>query len=303
MLTIGSIIEGAFGVLGKRPVSVVVWGLLQLLLAIAVIAAMQPFFAEFANLPPQGREPDPQVLANIMGAMAPIQGLGLLSLVIGIVLWTAALRSVVRPDESSFAYLRIGMDELRMVGVTLIVGIIFYVALVIGVVALVAACLAIDNAGSRPGAVIAGIVGGIVLFCLMLVFGIRMSLAGPLTVYRRKIIIGEAWRLGAGHFWSMFIGYFVVMLLVGVLQSIIWALTTGPMFASMLRSIGDPTAAPRLAGQMMAQMVSIGPASALLWVGIAVIGALRLALYAGAMGTAARLLLHDQGEDLETTFD
>jgi len=152
-----------------------------------------------------------------MAGMSQMFGLYLLLMIGLLVLYTAALRAAVRPAESGFAYLRLGMDEVRMVLVALVLSVGFFLlyvllALVIGVIGGVVAVAA------RAAAVPVFVLLGLIVFAVLIFFYVRFSLAFALTMQRGKIMIGESWNLTKGRFWTLFGAYFVVGLIVTVVS-------------------------------------------------------------------------------------
>jgi len=122
---------------------------------------------------------------------------------------------------------------------------------------------------------------------------VRLSLAGPLSVYRGRFAIGEAWALTRGRFWAIFLAYAVVFVILMIAQAIVSAVTIAPLLGGIMsqaRNPQDPAAAQAATMQMMSQFTTFSP----LMIGVtlfgAIVGALWVALNGGAAATAARLL-------------
>ena len=133
--SIGTAIGEAFGLIRRRPLAVFVWGLLMVVPMLVSFALILPMMGgALSSIAADAANPD-QIHEAMMGEMMQIQGvsslLNLVQLLVSVVVYTAVMRAVVRPRETSFFSLRLGMDELRVavVGLAIIVG--FYFAALI----------------------------------------------------------------------------------------------------------------------------------------------------------------------------
>lgn len=300
-MSAGSIIEGAFRLVRERPAAVAVWGLLYMVAVIAMSFVMRPMIGFQAA----GLGNDPQaaqaMLANMSTMFARLALLEFGLLLLFIVLMTAAQRAVLRPAQAGFFYLRIGMDELRMLGLALILIILFYLGLLVAVIliAIVAGIVAVAAGGG--GAAVIAIIAGLLLFPVLIWLEVRLSLAFPLTLLRRRIIIGESWRLTRGRFWSLFGAYFVIFLIVFALAMVAAMVTSGAYFAEMMRNANNPVAMQQAAqAQMARQFGAINVMTVVGWLISAMVGALTIALGGGAVATAAKELAPDQEAVAET---
>jgi membrane-anchored glycerophosphoryl diester phosphodiesterase (GDPDase) len=133
-------------------------------------------------------------------------------------------------------------------------------------------------------------------------FQVRLSLAFPLTLLRREIVIGESWRLTRGRFWTLFGAYLVIFVLVTALSVAATFATSGSYFIDIFRNMTDPAAMQRImAAQLARQAGGIGAMTVLGWLLSAAAGALTIALGGGALATAARALTAGQ-ESIADTF-
>lgn len=299
MLSVGSIIAGGFAVVRRRPLAVLVWGLVYAAAMIGMMFAMRPFFAMQASaMQPDG---DPQAaLANVGAMMGRILLMELLILIIFTVLMTAAQRAVLRPADSSFASMRLGMDEVRMFALTLLVFIGSYVGfliltLVFGSIAVLLAMAA----GAGPAGV-AMLVAMLLSLGIFIWFEVRLCLAFPLTLLRRKIIIGESWRLTRGRFWTLFGAFLVIFLVLLVLWIAVAAVTQGAYWSELMRSGINPEGVQTAAARQAAAQLAFSPIMVVGLIFGGLVGGVTVALFGGAVATAVRLLVDDVDRMAET---
>lgn len=293
MVSVGSIVSGAFRSLKEQPLAVSVWGLVYLLSTIGSTYALLPYYRMIAAA---GSSPAGGLPAGYWSMMGLSMLVQLVLLVLFMILFNASQRAVLRPEESSLAFIRLGMDELRVIGLALFLGIAFYISffIVVLIVTLIAASLAVL---AGPGAVMIGfvVVAGSALIAFFIWLQVRLSLVFPLTLMRRKMIIGESWRLTGGRFWSLFGGYLAIGLVLFVLWIAVLSVTAGPYLVELARG-GFSFAALEAAGQrqMAEQLSGITPMMVIGWIVAALFGALSLALTGGAVATAAKGLASDE---------
>ena len=125
-----------FRVVRRKPMILVWWALFYLVsfFLIFMVAAgpMAGIMAAISDLEAMGPNATPEDFQPIMAAYAAILPLVLpLGILIGAVLNAAIARSVLEPGKSAFGYLRIGMDEVRVAVVSLVLGIVTWLAAVV----------------------------------------------------------------------------------------------------------------------------------------------------------------------------
>jgi len=304
MVTVGGMINGGFRLVRERPLAVLAWGAIYLVATGAMMASvfvpfMQLMMANAAN--PNSVNP-----GQMFGLIGEMYLINFVMLLIFTMLMSAALRAVLRPSERSFASIRLGMDELRMIGLTLLLVIGFFVMmLVLGIVmgiVFAAIGIAAGGGGTPSAAGFAGIGIGFVLMMLVIYaapifFAVRLSPAYALTMLRRKIIIGEAWRLTSGNFWVMFGGYLVLGLIMMAAYLVIVMIVFIPAMAT---AGGAPGMAMAMSqgqfGGTLGVVLVIGGAL------MAMLAGVSIAIWAGAIGAATNGLLGTTDVDLEETF-
>ncbi|HMI18066.1 MAG TPA: hypothetical protein VK533_00845 [Sphingomonas sp.] len=287
MVTVGSILGGTFRFVRNNLGAIAVWSGIVFLVQLLMMAAMQPFYAAQLAALQSGTRASPHIGA-FLGVM-----LGMV--LVFTALWAAAFRAVLFPAQSRTAYLRLGMDELRLLGCMLVLVISFYIlALIAGVLFAVIGAL-IGSAAGFPRVVMAMAGLGIAGLVLSIWLGTRFSLAGPLTILERKIVIGPSWRLSRGNFWRLFGAYAVILILMVLLYGMIGLARSGPVLMDMMRPL-DPNAQLRVA-TMNAANYALSIKSVIFALVSGVVGGFTLALYAGVAAVATDQLLGRRGEE------
>lgn len=252
--SIGTAIGEAFGLMRRRPLAVFVWGLLMVAPSVAGVALLLPMMGGMiASIAADGANHS-EMNDAMMGEMMQMQGVsGLMNLVqifLMVIVYTAVMRAVVRPRETSFFSLRLGMDELRVavVGIALIVG--FYLLLLILVLLGVAIGFGVWGLGEPFNWLI------IVALCIGLILAIwlgaaRVSLIAPASVLHKTFAFEEGWKLGRGRTGALFGMMLLSVLIILVIEIIVFgigaavvAVTAGGMDWSQIHAAieDDPIA-------------------------------------------------------------
>lgn len=222
--SIGTAIGEAFGVIRRRPLAVFFWGLMMVAPSVASMALILPMMGGvFASIAADASNAD-HIHDAMMGEMMQVQGvsslLNLLQLLVTVVVYTAVMRAVVRPSETSFFSLRLGMDELRVavVGLAVVVG--FYIAALILALLGVGIGFAAWGLGEPFNWLI------IVALCIGLMLAIwlaaaRLSLIVPASVLHRSFAFAEGWKLGRGRTGALFGMMLLILLIIIVIEMIV----------------------------------------------------------------------------------
>ena len=302
MTSIGSIVGGAFGSVLRRPLAVLVWGLVYIAVTVGFALVMRPMLTAQSAMMAGGPRPDPQLLAaNMQMVMGPLLLAEILFFVVVVVLFAAAMRAVLRPEAPGFAYLRLGMDELRLLGLGIVLAVGFYIAFLIVFLLLALVVGLIAGISHSVGvAVVLGVAAFVALFGATFFLQVRLSLSFPLTLLRGRIIVGEAWRLSQGRFWTLFGGYLVVWLVNMVLFGLVAAFTFGPYLSELAQGGLSPQAVREAMQHQMARAQVIDAMVILGWVLSGLVGGFGIATFGGAVATAARDLAGGPEDDVET---
>lgn len=194
-----------------------------------------------------------------------------LAILLGAVLNTAIARSVIRPEDKRFGYLRVGKDELRVLAVNLIVAVITgLTAMAAFVVVSVAAGLAM----TVPALWLAVILLSLAAVALIVWLSVRLSLAVPITFAERRIAVKESFALTRGVFWPI-LGMGIIAWIMAVLVAVLGSAVAAPL--SLL--VGGMDRLAGLEGAGIAEMLRVaGPALAVSLVVNAILSAAQIAI-------------------------
>ncbi len=233
--SIGTAISEAFGLMRRRPLATFVWGLLMVAPSVGSMALILPILGEMLTaIASEGADPD-QVQNAMMGDMMQMQGvsalLNLVQVVVTVIVYTAVMRAVVRPRETSFFSLRLGMDELRVavVGLALVVGFYMLVAIFI----LLGVGIGFASWGlSEPYNWLIIVSLGVGLFVAIWLGAARVSLMVPASVLHRTFAFEEGWKLGRGRTGALFGMMLLIILIMLVVQVIAFGIGSAVFMAA-----------------------------------------------------------------------
>lgn len=238
-----------FRVTRENPVAMAVWSVLQVVLQFAMVVALVKSGLQF-QIQRMGVSGPPDI-STLFGGFAELekQMLWLLPLcwLIQIPFRAAILRAILRPEEASPSYLRLGGDELRLFGLQIVLGLITS----LGLAVLMGVAVLLGRAGGM-GAVLGAIVV-IAGVCALIYILVRLSLAAPQTFATRKVNIFGSWALTEGRVGPLLGAYllaFAFYILVVILGSVLAAVFS-------LIGGGDTGDARSLAGYFTVSNVAV----------------------------------------------
>ena len=213
-----------FRVVWERPLAVVIWAIVQFVASLAfnlfmAVSAGQTV-AQMAQLgvPQLG---DPRAEALMREAAPTYVAVLIGQLVLAAVFYAAMNRAVIRPTESRFGYLQLASDELRQLGVlALLLALLLGFYLAVFVVSLVVVGVLMAVLGNAAAIALTAILIPVVI-CALIFFGVRLSLASPLTFATRRITVFRSWSMTRGRFWPL-LGAYLIALALGL---VVFALT------------------------------------------------------------------------------
>lgn len=297
MASVGSILSGAFRLFREQPVTVSIWAALFIAYTVCSSALML-----------SGWMFDAQALQA--GTISPVTaiglglGFGIFALLFMAVLSCAVYRAILRPEEGGFAYLRFGSDEFRMAGLYLLVGLVGgFVVLIFGLGAFFLMGGAALAGGGGAGGIGIGLIFVLALFLAGIYIFTRLSLIFPATFLRRQMAIDEGWGLSRGRFWTLFLAFLVIWVILIAVQLFAPAIPGQPDFFSTIRAMQtggvEAMEAQQLNAAATLSLVSLLPyllISAVVQLFSHVVGN-------SATATAVREFLRDDGEVLEDDIE
>lgn len=221
-------LEG-FRITRERPRIVAGWALFLLatniLGALITLALPEDARAALAKIASQ-EAPDPKELLDAMTAVSPLL---LVGLVVQRTMDAAVYRLMLRPEESKFAYLRLGPDEIRLTMLRLIfvaLAIVFIAVVQFGIVILSFTASALGD----PVRLFVASVAELVSWGLFLMLAVRLSLASVITFESKKLSFFSSWELTKGYFWRI-LGIQLLAIcciaVLGILVFVIWSSVSG----------------------------------------------------------------------------
>lgn len=223
-ISIGESIGEGFRLIGKRPVSVLVWGLARTALVAGMVSLLAPFYLTLFNqvaAQAAGGPPKPPDLGPMMALQSASTLLSFVGTFVGAVLYCAVARSVLFPEKRAYAYMRVGAPELFLF--LLIFG--ASIALVFGMIIAMLPIFLIAGIALAAHApivgVAAGVFGGMAVFALVLWVVCRFSLLGPMMVQDGKFHFGDAWALTRGHGGTLFLIGLLLFVILIIIESVI----------------------------------------------------------------------------------
>ena len=211
-----------FRVVWERPWAVAIWAAVWFVVSLALnlFVAISAGSAVGQLTPLSFDSPaDVQKAAAWLRQVAPTYLVMMfVALVLLSVFFAAMNRAVFRQTESRFGYLRLASDELRQLGLFLLLllllfGFYFVVLTVASIIVRVLMATAGADAGLIATAVMIPIVIAAVIF-----FGVRLSLASPLTFVTGRVNVFGSWAMTRGRFWPLFGTYLIAFALGAVVR-------------------------------------------------------------------------------------
>lgn len=215
-----------FRIAREKPLAILVWGVLSMLLSMLNAAALVTFVGaagmeEFIRLSQTPPSDDPAAAFAVLSAMGRLMMVSLpIWLIQTALLSCAVYRAVLRPEERGLGYLKVGADEVRVLLVFL-ARLLLWVA---GIVVLGVIGGVLETVSPVAAAFLAVVsLFATIVLSVWVVF-VRLSLAPVMTFSERRMILFGAWRASKGRFWPMFGAYLlalVMAIIVGLLGMVI----------------------------------------------------------------------------------
>ena len=248
-----------FRVVRRKPTVVAWWALAYLVLFAVAFALAGPSLIEVMTIADtmNAANPSPADMQRLGAAYAGLAWLLPAGLLFGAVLNTAIARAVLRPEEGRLGYLRLGADEFRVLGATLLLTL---AGAAITLLAAFAAGLLVGLASFAGQAVawLVGLLAGAAVLALVVFLAIRFSLVIPATFTDKRMAFKESWRATKGVFWPL-----LGMAVIAVIMSIVVGLLGGIVALPLTLATGGMQTLTSMEGASFGEMLSTaGPAIA-----------------------------------------
>jgi len=199
-------LEG-FQALGRHWRAVVGWGGFQI---VAMVALLIVLVVLMVGVVPFTASTDAaNKLGGVIGAVVLGVGGGLVQLVI----LTGLYRLMLTPEAPGFMHLRVGKDELRVLGAGLLT--------VLAAVSLAFIAIELGVAAGRVSSWAGFGVSAVLLIAAFTVL-LRLSLTPVIAFAERRISLPESWRRTRGQTWRLFGMAVLLFCLIGVVTVMIW---------------------------------------------------------------------------------
>jgi hypothetical protein len=295
-MTVGSLLEGAFRLIRERPGAFLIWAVIYALVAVGTSYAMTLIIGGQIEAMMAGATEAEVALSSGLKNLL----LSIISLMITAIIYAAAQRAILRPEEGGPGFLRLGMDEVRLFLLAFLYVFVFTIVAVI-----LAVILGLFLGGAGTGTVNGvALITGLIAVVAGAYFCTKLSLTFPVTLIRRRFAIGEGWGLTNGHFWTLFAAYLIICLILIGLAVAIGLATQQVAVVALFNGMGtyeERMQAEALREYYLLSAGGIDGSMVLQWVAGGIQGALGVALIGGTAATAAKDLTAD-AEGLSDTF-
>lgn len=220
-----------FRVVRRQPMALIFWALFYAVMMIAALALVGGSIIGLMNaaegLESSGATSPEAFMPIIASYMAVLAVILPVSLIASAMIYAAVARAVLHPSESAFGYLRLGMDEVRVLVVSIVLAIVFMVlsVVVFGVIGIAAGVTA---AADMPALWLLVVLLGLAGFALLIWLAVRLSLAVPITMAERRISIFGSFAVTKGRFWPL-LGMSLLAIIMSFVVSLLGSLVAMPL--------------------------------------------------------------------------
>jgi hypothetical protein len=182
--------------------------------------------------------PDLAKLGEAMLASIPLMIMGL---TIQSMMAAAVYRIILRHDDARFGYLRLGMDELRLMGLTLLIVLLGILSLMVLTIA-VALLAAVASVAGEGVAYFVGFSAEVFAIGILIYCAVRLSLAPVATFAERRFVVFESWKLTKGYFWRLLGAYVLAVaciVVVALLTLVVFTAIAGAIVLSTGGQLSD----------------------------------------------------------------
>jgi hypothetical protein len=273
--SISEIAFTGFRIVRERPKAVAVWGGVQLIASLVLVAMMVvmagPALMRLRDMGAAATMDAAEVTA-LLRRLAPVYGLFLLyALAFNALLYGAMNRAVMSPADDRFGCFRLGPDELRQFALMLLTFAVF-IGVYFTTILLAVVLAAVIGLVAKAAAFLVAVLATLAAICAAIFVLVRLSLASAQTFATRKVNLFGSWALTRGRFWPIFGTYILafafacVVLVLGFVVSFALAAIVGggDVMAKMVRPDFSSLAA-MFSPALLARMVVSAVITALAW--------------------------------------
>jgi hypothetical protein len=187
------------GLIARKPLAVIAWSSIWATFFLVLTAPFAGIMASFITLDMKSQghlDPDKALpLAGALFAWALLLWIG--TLLVGAMVQSAVIRAVLKPDDSSMAYLRFGREE------TFVLSVNFVKSLILLAISVVAGAgvgiVEVMLGGAGPGAVLTTrFIGDLVVIGVTTWVNLRFATAAAMSFDQKHFRLFEAWTLTRG---------------------------------------------------------------------------------------------------------
>jgi hypothetical protein len=146
-------------------------------------------------------------------ALAPLLAFGL---AVQCMMAAAVYRLILRHDDTRFGYLRLGLDEVRLMVLTLMY-VLMFIAFMVLITLGAALVMSVAAFAGQNVMIFVGAATELFLLGLVVYVGVRLSLAPVATFAEKRLSLFESWELTRGQFWRLLGAYVLALACVVVL--------------------------------------------------------------------------------------
>lgn len=243
--SVGEAATAGFGLVGRKPLAVVGWAIAVvaalIVPAVLCVLAMGPAFAQILQLAmtQRGGDPSPEMMQQMLQAQSGMTAFNLLywmwSSFVRAVFCAAVFRAVLTPEQSAWAYLRVGSRELWLTLLLLVEQVLTMIAIFVIVLVVVVIVAIVAVGGGESGhmaAIMTAVVGCFVAGGLILWVALRLSMAAPMTFVDNQFRLFESWSLTKGQGWRLLGVALLLVIFVLGLEILVGAVMVGLLIAA-----------------------------------------------------------------------
>lgn len=278
-----------FRVVRRHPMALIFWSLFYAAIMVAAFAIMGPnligFVSATEQLEKSGATPTLEDFAPLFQMMGMLFAVLMpLSLIASAMIYAAISRSVLRPSESAFGYLRLGMDELRVLVVSVVLFLVF-MALTIVMSGIIGMVIGMTVAAEMPALWLLVVLLVLAAIAVGIWLSVRLSLAIPITMAEQRIAIFDSFAFTRGRFWPL-LG---MALLAGVMSMVVGLLGSMVAMPLQMATGGGMMGLEGLEGESLQVILQAAWPAIAVWILInAVMSALQVAVVYAPFSAAYR---------------